>query len=101
MRRPDLTFGAKCLLGRLKRYGQKTGKIYPSLPTLATELGTSIDSIRRFLAQLKDASLVRVVKAGLGRGNSTNYVLSNTPEKVAETPPFLAVEKVPKPPRQR
>ena len=101
MRRRNLTFGAKCLWGRLDRYGQKSGRVYPSLLTFATELGTSIDSIRRFLAQLKDASLVRVVKAGLGRGNSTNYVLSNTPEKVAETPPFLAVEKVPEPPRKR
>ena len=88
MRRRDLTIGAKCLLGRLKRYAHKSGKCYPSLPTLATELGTSVDSIRRFLAQLKDAGLVRVAKAGLGRGNSTNYVLSDASEKVAETPPF-------------
>ena len=88
MRRRDLTFGAKCLFGRLKRYAYKTGKCYPSLRTLATELGTSLDSIKRFVSQLKKAGLIRVAKAGLGRGNSTNYVLCATPEKVAETPPF-------------
>ena len=88
MRRRDLTHGAKCLWGRLDRYTQKNGQCYPSLPTLATEFGTSIDSIRRFIAQLKNAGLIRVAKAGLGRGNSTNYTLCSTPEKVAETPPF-------------
>ncbi len=88
MRRRDLTHGAKCLWGRLDRYAQKNGKCYPSLPTLATELGTSIDSVRRFIVQLKNAGLIRVAKAGLGRGNSTNYVLCDTPERVAETPPF-------------
>ena len=86
MRRRDLTFGAKCLLGRLGRYGQKSGRVYPSLRTLATELGTSIDSIRRFVEQLKKAGLVRVAKAGLGRGNSTNYLLCDTQEKVAKPP---------------
>jgi len=106
MRRRDLTHGAKCLWGRLDRYAQKNGQCYPSLPTLATELGTSIDSIRRFIAQLKNAGLIRVAKAGLGRGNSTNYTLCSTPEKVAETPPFKepgkgsksATEKVANPP---
>jgi len=86
MRRRDLKFGAKCLLGRLKRYAYKSGQCYPSLPTLATELGTSLDSIRRFIAQLKKAGLIRVSEAGLGRGNSTNYVLCDSPEKVAAHP---------------
>ena len=87
MRRRDLTLGAKCLLGRLKRYAFKTGKCYPSLPTLASELGTSVDSVKRFRAQLTEADLISVAKVGRGSGNSTNYVLHDTPEKGAETPP--------------
>ena len=60
MSRRDLAFGPKCLFGRLYRYGQKDGKIFPSLPTLATELGTSPDSVKRFRDQLTDAGLIRV-----------------------------------------
>ena len=33
MSRRDLAFGAKCLFGRLYRYGQKDGKIFPSKAT--------------------------------------------------------------------
>ena len=64
MRRGDLTFGAKCLFGRLNRYAFKTGKCYPSLPTLASELGTSVDSVKRFRAQLTEAGLVSVGRDG-------------------------------------
>ena len=88
MRRRNLMFGARCLFGRLERYAYKTGKCYPSLPRLATELGTSPDSIKRFVTQLKTAGLVRVAKTGLGRGNSTNYVLCSPQEKGVEPPPF-------------
>ena len=42
---------------------------------------------QRYRAQLTEVGLIRVTKVGRGSGNSTNYVLSETPEKGAEIPP--------------
>ena len=93
MRRSDLTFGAKCLLGRLKRYGQKSSEIFPSLPSLARELGTSLSSLKRFMAELKDNGLVRVAKAGLGRRNTNYYELCSPPKKGSDPAPFKKPKK--------
>ena len=92
MRRSDLTFGAKCLLGRLERYAQG-GKCNPSLPTLGGELAISADQAKRYIVQLKNAGLVRSETVGRGRGNSTNYVLCSMKEKGATLLGFLHRKK--------
>ena len=58
MRRPDLSFGAKCLYARLKLYAGKNGICNPAQKTLATELGICDRRIRELLSELRRCSLL-------------------------------------------
>jgi len=60
MRTPqaELSFGAKCLYGRLHLYGRKTGVCNPSHATLAGEIGVSDRHVRKLLNELQDCGLV-------------------------------------------
>lgn len=57
--RSDLSFGAKCLYGRLHLYGHKTGICNPSHTTLAREVGVSDRHVRKLLNELRECGLVK------------------------------------------
>jgi hypothetical protein len=65
--------GAKLAYGRLVRYGGQDGKCYPSVSTLASEIGVRERQAQRYLAELEHAKLIRRVRrvAG-GRGQTSN-----------------------------
>lgn len=67
--RPEVSFGAKCLYGRLRQYAGRDGLICPKLDTLARELGTSERSITRILNELREHCLVRSIRRGQGQSN--------------------------------
>ena len=83
LRRPDLSFGAKCMYARLLRYSQG-GRCNPSLKTLGRELGISRDQARYYVGQLEKAGFLKVT-TGLGRTHTSNYSIE-PPEKVAKLP---------------
>jgi len=56
--RSQLSFGAKCLYGRLQFYSGKNGVCNPSHKTLAYELGVSGRHVRKLLTELRKAMLL-------------------------------------------
>jgi hypothetical protein len=52
--------GAKLCYGRLARYAGEDGKCYPSLKTLAAELGASRAQAKRYLRELREYGLIRI-----------------------------------------
>jgi hypothetical protein len=58
---PDrsLSAGAKLLYGRLLRYAGKNGKCYPSVATLACDLGVTERQVRFYLIELEQHFLIR------------------------------------------
>lgn len=64
---PDLSAGAKLLFGRLALYAGQNTKCYPGLSRLATDLGASVDSIGRWLAELQNAKLLNRAQKGAGK----------------------------------
>jgi len=69
MSRPEVSFGAKCLYGRLRQYSGKNGLICPKLETLSYEMGTSERNITRLLNELRKHCLIRSIRRGLGQSN--------------------------------
>jgi hypothetical protein len=53
---------AKLLLGRLYKYAGERDRCNPSLPTLAGELGASVDTIGRSLKELEGRGFIRPVR---------------------------------------
>ena len=53
-----LSAGAKLLYGRLLRYAGKNGKCYPSIATLASDLGVTERQIRFYLIELEQHFLI-------------------------------------------
>ena len=70
-----LSQGAKLCYGRLARYAGQDGRCYPSLKTLAAELGASRAQAKRYLRELQRFGLIRIAGRRSKFGDSdTNEV---------------------------
>jgi hypothetical protein len=59
LRCPDLPAASKLLYGRLARFAGKDGRCFPSVETLAQEMGMTARQIQRLLVQLCKARFLR------------------------------------------
>ena len=67
---------AKILWARLARYAANNGRVYPSVRTLAAELGLSARQVQRCLASLERQGFIRrdLRKTARGDYTSTEFV---------------------------
>jgi hypothetical protein len=81
LRRSDITPGAKCCYARLRLYAGANGQAYPSLTTLAREIGAGRRMTINYLSELKAAGLVSVAERGGGNPtHTTHYTITRTSE---------------------
>jgi GntR family transcriptional regulator len=59
LRCPEISASAKLLYGRLARYAGRDGRCFPSVETLAVELGMTARQVQRLLWQLCNANFLR------------------------------------------
>jgi hypothetical protein len=64
--------GAKIAYGRLTRYAGSDGNCYPSVPTLAIEIGSSVRQTQRYLTELESVELLRRTARMGGSGQTSN-----------------------------
>jgi hypothetical protein len=90
--------GAKLTWGRLARYQSKSGDAFPSIPTLAAELGIGATQARAYVQELVRENLVRITQRS---GTSSTYEFlwhaafdGNTGEK-RKAPPLRKTGGVP------
>ncbi len=69
LRNPSLSIGAKVLYAILLGYQGTKERAYPGQARLAEELGISEASVRKCLAELKQANLIKVTRRGQGKQN--------------------------------
>ena len=86
----SLSDGAKLLFGVLSYCGGKSGK-FPKQTTLATMMGVSIDTLKRYVQELVAHGLVAVKRHGPGKSGSYEFTwvefLSKGLRKVSDLPP--------------
>jgi Helix-turn-helix domain len=73
-----LSLGAKMTYGRLCRYAGEDGAVYPSIPTVARELGISETQARGYLRELENQKFIGVDRkhrhySAKGTGGSYSY----------------------------
>jgi len=105
---PNISAGAKLAYGRLARYAGESGDCYPSVKSLAHEIGVKERQAQRYLAELSVNGFIRIVarfKAPNIR-DTNGYVFlwhetfSNSIRKyapVSNVTPSLVPEKTPRP----
>jgi hypothetical protein len=64
--------GAKLAYGRLVRYAGQNGNCYPSVDSLAAEIGVGERQAQKYLANLERAKLIRRVSRFSGGGQTSN-----------------------------
>lgn len=74
-----LSLGAKMVYGRLCRYAGRDGHVYPSMPTLASELGIGKTQARTYVHELEREAFIAVDRkhrhyGPSGTGGSNVYV---------------------------
>lgn len=62
--------GAKITWGRLARYQSKSGNAFPSIPTLAAELGIGVTQARAYVRELERENFIRIRQRS---GTSSTY----------------------------
>jgi len=55
-----LTSGAKVAYGRLARYAGENGECYPSIPTLAKEIGVGVTQARTYVHELRSKRFIAI-----------------------------------------
>ena len=70
MKRTELSAWAKLTYARLGQYAGKDGEAFPTVETIAEEIGASKSTVERALAELKKADLIESVQRGLNKSNS-------------------------------
>lgn len=81
MRRPELSFGAKCAYAQLLAYGWEKDFAIPAQEQLADDLGLADDrQVRRLLTELRDLGLVSWRRRGQGR---PNLYIVHLPDKLS------------------
>jgi len=108
VRATGISPGAKIALGRLARYAGENGDCYPSVPTLAGELGMSERQIQRYVAELERVALIRRVPRVAESGQTSNVfvflwhsifaagVTDVTPQGVTDMTPEAVTDPSPK-----
>jgi hypothetical protein len=69
---PWINPGAKLAWGRLARYAGEDGRCYPTVKTLASEIGMGARQARRHLAELERFRLIRRLKRFANRAQTSN-----------------------------
>ena len=64
--------GAKVAWGRLARYAGADGRCYPTMKTLAGEIGVGERQVQKYVAELEQNELIRRVSRFKGRGQTSN-----------------------------
>lgn len=64
--------GAKLAYGRLTRYAGQEGNCYPSVPTLASEIGVSVRQAQRYLAELDENAFIQRIPRRSESGQGSN-----------------------------
>jgi Helix-turn-helix domain len=72
VRATGISPGAKLAYGRLVRYAGENGKCYPSVDSLAAEIGVGARQAQKYLANLERAKLIRRVRRFSGGGQTSN-----------------------------
>ena len=68
----SISAGAKLAWGRLTRYAGESGRCYPSVKTLAAEIGVSERQAQRYLTELERKKLIRRVTRFAGPAQTSN-----------------------------
>ena len=68
----DISASAKLLFGRLTRFAGKDGRCFPSVKTLATELGMTDRQVQRLIRQLCEAGFLRKDAQYWSNGSQTS-----------------------------
>jgi hypothetical protein len=68
-----LSPGSKLAYGRFVRYAGKDGAVYPSMPTLGTEIGCSENQARSYVTELIEHRFIEVARRS-GRVNTYYFV---------------------------
>jgi Helix-turn-helix domain len=66
------SLGAKIVYGRLTRYAGQHGRCYPSVPTLAAEVGLSVRQTQNYLRELERNGLIRRLPRYSRSGQTSN-----------------------------
>jgi hypothetical protein len=68
----SISAGAKLAWGRLARYAGADGRCYPTMKTLAEEIGVGERQAQKYVAELERKKLIRRVSRFRGRGQTSN-----------------------------
>jgi helix-turn-helix protein len=101
-----LSLGAKMVYGRFCRYAGRDGTVYPSIPTLAAELGIGKTQARTYVQELEHVYFIAVDRENRhffpnGSGGSNKYVFlwhvafDGEEGKSRKTPPVRKTGGVP------
>ena len=72
VRAKGISPGAKLAYGRLIRYAGENGKCYPSVDSLAAEIGVGERQAQKYLGSLERAKLIRRVSRFSGVSQTSN-----------------------------
>ena len=72
VRAKGISPSAKLAYGRLVRYGGQNGKCYPSIDSLAAEIGVGERQAQKYLANLERAKLIRRISRFSGASQTSN-----------------------------
>lgn len=97
LRRPEVSWAAKLVYGRLRQYAGEHGAAWPCVQTLGTELGTSRRCATNYLRELVDLGLIAVV-SGRGPGKSSTYYFVDHEWRAAPAPVSPGYGTSPPPP---
>lgn len=67
--KPELSVGAKLAYAMLLKYAWTDNACYPGQAKLAEDMGSGERSVRRYLDELEEAGLLKIVQRGLGKTN--------------------------------
>jgi hypothetical protein len=68
-----VSHGAKLCWGVLAYHAGERGDCYPLQETIANELGVSVESVKRYLVELRDQRLIEIETHGHGRVHQNHY----------------------------
>ena len=80
--KPDISVGAKLTYAMLLKYAWQNDACFPGQVKLAQDMGAGERSVRRYLEELEEASLLEIEQRGLGKTNY--YRLHMTIKKLSQ-----------------
>lgn len=77
-----LSYGAKVCYGRLIRFAGKDGHCFPTIESIASEIGSSVRSVNCYIKELKDFGLIEVFRKDRFSSNQyfflEHYIFNDT-----------------------